>query len=216
MIQQLRDYLERWRLRRAQRPQAAPCAQQPVDACASYAPAVGEVWTFAWNRLQLNGEEMEAYLDPQRTDALTWCHLLDSLQAYHDWAYANGVPSYPKLARAVAHYRARLLRRVHRSYHERMGGVNLSWGDGHLLLNNVNVRALLAMYNVRPTNKARQFLEGLRAKLALILCQGSVQSQASRATHVAQGLYDDICKSLTRETIDSRCLPPRVCHLDSP
>jgi hypothetical protein len=178
-----------------------------VDAKVTYSAGPEEVWTFEHRRLYLNGHDFAEYLDPKKTDALSWCQLLDSLQEYAHWAFAHGVPTYPKIAKAVAHYRNQLQRSVHKDFHERMGGVRLTWGEGEVLINNLNVRALLTMYQVRPTAKARCFLEGLRTKLALLLCQGPNNPEISRATNVVQGLYDEICTSLARETIDTHCLP---------
>ncbi|GEM_PF-2811867 len=177
------------------------------DRRATWRRAAGEVWTLAHGVVCVNGRDVESEVSSDRRDVAQWCQLSETLQEYLDWAFAEESPVFQELASAIHGVQNRLLKKIRRVYDERTSGVTLTWGDGSVLLNNVNVRAILAMYHVRPTDKARRFILGLQQKLALILCQHEASPQVSRAAGAVRDLYHDICTSLTRETIDTRCLP---------
>ncbi|MBI2344421.1 MAG: hypothetical protein HYV02_08845 [Deltaproteobacteria bacterium] len=207
MIRRIRNYIRtrgvgiRWSPY-ARRPQA-PHEQPPVDAHATFQAGPQEEWTYRGGRLYLNNAEIEEYTDPAHPDIPAWCHLIDALHAYRDWAFTRGVPHFRRMAFAINGAQEKILKQMRRLYELQIGGMTLTLGDGTVLLNNVNIRALLAMYHVRPTNKARKFLEGMRSKLALILCHHNDSPQVSRVARVVQDLYDEIGRSLTRETIDA-------------
>lgn len=217
MISRIRNYVGRgrvsFRLRSSKRRRRAG-KRAVVDHRATYRSGPGEEWTYEGDEIRLNGRPVEEFLDPSDVDISEWCFIEDSLTAYRDWAYANKAPRFRKMAFAINGIQHRILKTLRGLYNARTGGITLTWGDGGLLLNNVNVRAILAMYHVRPTEKARLFIEGLKSKLALILCQHDANPQVSRAAAAVQGLYDDVCTSLTRETIDSFRLSAPARHLD--
>ncbi len=186
---------------------AGDAAERPVvDHHATFSPGQGEVWSYKGGRIYLNNAEIEEYLKTDTPDIGQWCHILDSLKAYDDWAYSNKARQFRALHFSINGIQERMLKHLRGMYHTRMGGITLTFGEGALLLNNVNVRALLAMYHVRPTEKARRFLEGMKSKLALILCQHHGNPQVSRVAGLVQALYEELCSSLHRETIDSHRL----------
>ena len=208
MIQRIRHYIGRRGSRLfGDRGGAASAATQPaVDHHVTFVAAPGEKWTYKGGRVYLNDDDIEEYLKPEFPNVGQWCQILDSLKTYDDWAYANHARQFRKLHFTINGIQERVLKQLRGLYHARMGGIALTFGDGALLMNNINVRALLAMYHVRPTAKARTFLEGIKSKLALILCRHEGNPQVSRVATLVQALYDELCSSLCRETIDTRRL----------
>ncbi|MBI4365409.1 MAG: hypothetical protein HY543_01170 [Deltaproteobacteria bacterium] len=206
MIHPLRDYLER-RIRRQRDPEAA-AAPRGSDAKCSFRRAPGETWTYEYGAVCLNGAAIDEWLTEETTDIGLWCGLVDGLGDYREWARDHTVPDRERLLHAIAGLHERALIGLRHVYDQKMGGVSLSWGDGAVLINNINVRAMLAMYHVRPTERARRFLEGLRAKLALILCRQTISPDAARLEGIARATYEELCHGLTTPTIDTVCLPP--------
>lgn len=208
MIRRIRNYIGRRGFRAwGERGASGAAARPVVDHHATFCAGPGEEWTYQGGHVYLNGEEIEAYLKPESPDVGQWCYLLDALKSYDDWAYANKARQFRRLHFTINGIQERVLKQLRGLYHSRMGGLSLTFGDGSLLINNVNVRALLAMYHVRPTEKAKCFLEGMKSKLALILCQHHGNPQVSRVATLVQALYDELCASLQRATIDTRGLP---------
>lgn len=209
MIGRIRQYITRRGFRvRTDRGVHGDAAQQaPIDPYATFRPGPGEEWAYRGGCIYLNGEEIEKYLNGESPDVAQWCQILDSLKLYDDWAYATHARQFRALHFAINGIQERVLKQLRNLYHARIGALSLTFGDGEILINNVNVRALLAMYHVRPTAKAKQFLEGMKAKLALILCRHHDNPQVGRVATLVQALYDDLCTSLQRSTIDTPCLP---------
>jgi hypothetical protein len=196
---------ERWGSRRGK----SRAGKRPaVDHLSTYEPVPGESWTFEGNTICLNGEPVESFVQREHPDVSQWSQLIDSLQAYRDWAYSNKAPRFQTLAAMTNGVQEHILKELRVLYDTQLGGITLTLGDGQVLLNNVNVRALLAMYHSRPTARARQFLEGMKAKLAMILYRHHSNPQVTRLSGVLQELYRDVCTSLDRETIDTFALPP--------
>ncbi|MBI2346709.1 MAG: hypothetical protein HYV03_07525 [Deltaproteobacteria bacterium] len=208
MINPLRDYMERRRIRTEVNPSAAqPSGQPPVDPLCTYRPLPGEEWTFDGQHIFLNSHDVSDWLKEDQEVGL-WCGLIDALETYRDWADSRNAPQRGRLASVVWGLQELTMGNLRRVYEEKIGGMSIRWGDGHCLLNNINVRAMLAMYHWRPTSRARRFLEGLRHKLALILCHPPISPHGARAEEMARGLYDDICASLATPPIDTCSLPP--------
>lgn len=178
-----------------------------VDHRTAWRVSADEEWAFERGCVQLNGEPVEDFLATERPEVGLWSDIMDGLQAYRDWAYAAEAPAWPRLAEAINQVQNRILYQMDQVYQTRVGGVALTWHEGKLLINNVNVRALMCMYHMRPTERARRFLEGMKAKLALILCQHGTNPQVARAVHAVQDLYHELSESLARQTINALCLP---------
>lgn len=205
---------------------ANPTTRKEVDPSLPFQISQGEILTFEGGEIKLNGESVSDLinLDAARArsaggaaasgekvkvfaDIGQHCHLLESLQEYKDYAYGINARQFPKLSVKIDDLQNRMLGQLQQIYSEQIDGITLRFGDGGLLVNNVNVRALMAMYSLRPTEKARVFLEGIRQKLALILVRHQSNPQVARALGAVQGLYHELSASLTRETIDSIRLP---------
>lgn len=213
MINPLRDYWERRRFRvdRGEK-RVREHAGRGVDHCCTYACAPGEEWSFDGQAVCLNGTDVETCLERGEEEVATWCGLIDGLAEYQEWARVHRAPQLERLAHVIAGLQERALGQLRRIYEEKVGGMAIRWGDGQVLLNNVNIRAMLAMYHVRPTTKARRFLEGLRHKLALILCDQTISPHLARAQRAVQDIYHDLCASLAHPPVDQLCLPAGGGH----
>lgn len=206
MVSPIRDYLERWRTTGSGRRQSGS-ASQATDACCTFQRAPGEEWSFDGQSVLLNGRDVSDLLDGGDGEVSTWCGVIDALGEYRSFADARPFSQKGRLTGVIGGLQERALSQLGRVYDEKMGGIAVKWGDGQLLINNVNVRAMLAMFHVRPTNKAKKFLEGLKNKLSLILCNQTTNHHVARAQEVVRELYDEVCSSLATPAIDTLCLP---------
>lgn len=207
-IHPLRDYWERHRLRTEwTQPNVQGSVQPTADPRCRFRRAPGEEWTFDGQSILLNGRDVTEMLEPGEGEIGAWCGLVEALGEYRDWAYAQQALQLAKLQHVAGGLQERALVLLQRVYAEKMGGLSFSWGDGQFFLNNINIRAMLAMYHARPTARARQFLEGLREKLALILRNQTASPQQIRVQDVVRDVYDEVCTSLAAPAVDRLCLP---------
>jgi hypothetical protein len=158
-----------------------------------------EEWNFKDGRIYLNNEDIEDLLDESGDDVKFQSAVSDAVSEYREFAWKNGNGSYEKFAARADAVQNKILNNMKRIYDERTGGVRLKWGDGACLLNNVNVRAIVALYSIRPTEKARIFLNGLKSKLALILMGKNGSS--------LKAIYDEVEHALDQTPIDGSYLP---------
>jgi hypothetical protein len=165
-----------------------------------------EKWTFRDGRIYLNNEDIEDALNEEHDNVRFQSAVSDAISEYKDLVYERGNGNWAKFSTRADTVQDKILCNMRRIYDERTGGIRLAWGDGSYLLNNLNVRALLAMYHVRPTEKARKFLHGLKSKLALILINKNGNCQYERINGVIKALYDEVDTALNSPPIDGRCL----------
>lgn len=210
MISKLRDYLERWRfVRQLRRGTPRAGGQPPVDWRATYRPAPGEEWCFEGGKVRLNGTDVLDLVIPAATEVSHCCQLIESLDAYRNWAFERRWFRFPRLAEAIEAAQGRLLRQLHRCYDDRVGGISLTWDEsGELLINRLPVHTVVGLYHQRPTPKARAFLRGLAAKLALILTRHGDRAETAGVVQGVSAIYHELCGLLARETVDAHpCLP---------
>lgn len=179
----------------------------PLDHQLTFDRNASEKWTFKDGYICLNGEDIEALLDMEHNDVKFQSAVSDAVSEYKDLVWRKGSGLYIKFAIRADSIQDKILCNMKRIYDERTGGVRLAWGDGSYLLNNINVRALLALYHVRPTEKARKFLSGLKAKLALILVNKNGSPQFERVHTVIQSLYAEVDHAISATPIDGHYLP---------
>ncbi len=186
------------------------CSDLPLDHQLTFRSDAGDAWQFDGNHVMRNGEDVEDEIDKPKAGVRDWEDISSTLNIYKDVVYRRAPSRFPRLSAVIDRIQSKVLSLMKRVFDEKMGAVSLRWGDGHALLNNVNVRALMALYHVRPTEKARRYLDGLKAKLALILASSHASPAYARSQSLAQDLYDEITDSLELPTIDRPRLPQRT------
>lgn len=182
----------------------------PLDHQLTFRSDAGDAWQFDGQHVMHNGEDVEEEIERPKASVRDWEDISASLSIYKDVVSRRAPTRLARLAAAVERVQGRILLLMKRVFDEKMGALTLRWGDGRALLNNVNVRALMAMYHVRPTEKARCYLDGLKRKLGLILAQGHVSPAYARVNSLAQDLYDEITDSLQVPAYDRLRLPRRT------
>jgi hypothetical protein len=179
----------------------------PLDHQLSFQRDFEEGWSYHDGHIYLNDEDIETTLDENSNDVKFQSAVSDAISEYRDLVWKRGNGHFPKFAVKADAVQEKILNNMKRIYDERTGGLRLSWGDGGYLLNNLNIRAIIAMYHVRPTEKARKFLNGLKAKLALILVNKNSSPHYERASKVVKTLYDEVDNAISQTPIDGRYLP---------
>lgn len=179
----------------------------PLDHQLTFNRDANEKWSFRDGHIYLNNEDIEDILNEEYDNVKFQSAVSDAISEYKDLVYEKGNGSWAKFSARADGIQEKILCNMKRIYDERTGGIRLAWGDGAYLLNNLNVRALLAMYHVRPTEKARKFLRGLKSKLALILINKNGSSHYERINSVIKALYDEVDTAINSTPIDGHYLP---------
>lgn len=180
----------------------------PLDHQLTFNRDANEQWSFKDGRIYLNDEDIEDVLELEKNNVKFQSGVSDAISEYKDQVWKKGNGSYSKFAVRADAIQGTILCNMKRIYDERTGGVRLVWGDGAYLLNNVNVRAIIALYHIRPTEKARKFLKGLKSKLALILINKNGSSHFERVNNIVKSLYSEVENALdTSATVDGHYLP---------
>lgn len=209
LISRIRDGLDR--VRGGDLGEAAPSRSDlPLDHQLTFRSDAGDTWQFDGQHVMHNGEDVEDEIERPLAGVREWEDVSASLDTYKGVVYRRAPTRFARLAAAIERIHGRILTLMKRVFDEKMGALTLRWGDGRALLNNVNVRALMAMYHVRPTDKARRYLDGLKRKLGLILSQAHVSPAYARVHGLAQDLYDEITDSLEVPAFDRPRLPGRT------
>lgn len=179
----------------------------PLDHQLTFKRNVDEEWTFRGGHVYVNDMDVEDLIDYDSRDVRLWCGVSEGVEDYKgDVVGRDGAKKSQFLARANC-IQDKVLFNMKRLYDEKTDGFYLTLGDGEFLFNNFNVRAFLAMYHMRPTEKARRFLFGLKSKLALILVNRNGTPQYERVHRVVQRLYQEVVDALSVSPIETRCFP---------
>lgn len=179
----------------------------PLDNQLTFQRDCNEGWSYHDGHIYLNDEDIETVLDENNNDVKFQSAVSDAISEYRDLVWRRGNGQFAKFTVKADGVQEKILNNMKRIYDERTGGIKLSWGDGGYLLNNLNIRAIIAMYHVRPTEKAQKFLKGLKAKLALILVNKNSSPHYERVSKVVRTLYDEVDNAISQTPIDGRCLP---------
>lgn len=187
-------------------------ADLPIDHQLTFDRETNERWTYKDGRIYLNDEDIEDILNEAREDVHFQSCVSSAISEYKDLVFEKGNGSYAKFSARADAIQEKILYNMKRIYDEKTGGVRLVWGDGAYLLNNLNVRAILALYHVYPTEKARKFLDGLKSTLALILVNKNGSPHFERINSVVKSLCSEIDNAIAKAPIDVACLPANNGH----
>lgn len=179
----------------------------PLDHQLTFRRDADEEWRYRDGRIFINDMDIEEIIAYESRDVRLWCGVSEALMEYKNMVIGRKAKNKSKFLAKATSVQDKVLCNLKKLYDEKMDGIYLSFGDGEVLFNNFNVRAFLAMYHMRPTDKARKFLWGLKSKLALILVNKNGTRGYERVHRVIQQLYEEVINALEVPTIDARCLP---------
>ena len=180
-------------------------AQELFDPSFSFSPEPQEHWTFEDSRIVLNGEDASELIDHHRDDIGFLSGFSGGLELYRRHVGEGSGEQRGKFFGVVQGLQEKIHRRLTGIYETLTSGVHVELSSGQLWINNIDVRAVMSLYRLRPTQKARVFLRGVRHKLALILGRGTDR-------HALEQTLDEIDTLLdTRPPADLLCLPCRHC-----
>lgn len=179
----------------------------PLDHQLTFKRDANEQWSFRDDRIFINDIDVEEVIGYESRDVRLWCGVSEALMEYKDEVMRRNGKYKAKFFAKVSAVQDRVVGNMKKLYDEKTDGLYLSLGDGEVLVNNFNVRAFLAMYHMRPTSKARQFLMGLKSKLALILVNRNGTPQYERVHRVIRQLYEEVLGALDIPPLEVRRLP---------
>lgn len=181
----------------------------PLDHRLSFERNAGEQWTFRDGHIFINDADVEELIDKNGNNIDLQCRISEALSDYKDEVFTKGGKRFGRFHDTVSLLQNKILRNLKRIYDEKVDGIYISWGEEDFIINNVNLRAFLSMYRIRPTEKARSFLKGIKAKLALLLLNKSGSLQYERIRDLIQFWYDEVNDALSLSPIDGLVLTSR-------
>ncbi len=166
----------------------------PLDHRLTFEPDKEEKWTFERDGVYVNGVLVDDLVNDgkKNRDVALLCGASRGLQEYQLFVWSKG-------GKTMAGFNARvqsLQDKVHgilaHLYDALTGGVDLDLSDGDAWLNNVSVRKMIQLYIQNPTVRRRQYLMGLKDKLALILSRRRSNSIHDAVRTEAEDLLEEI------------------------
>lgn len=169
----------------------------PLDHRLTFCPSFDEKWTFDEERkICLNDIEAEDILKEGGGDIRVMCGLFQGISDYQNHVWTRGGKGSQKFNASVDSLKGTIQRKLGIIYDNLTGGVSFECSGEDFWINNVNVRSVLNLYRIKPTNKARTYLSGLRDKLGLILGARRSSSRHDGARTQAHDLFDEISSAL--------------------
>jgi len=181
----------------------------PLDHQLTFQPSPDEKWTFRENsRIYINDTDVREAVHENPNDVGLMCGVSHGLYEYQQFVWSKGGKQHSSFNAAVDSLQHSVLGRIGSIYDHITGGMQFELEGEDLWLNNVNVRSVLKLYALRPTEAARTYLEGLREKVGLILSRRRTSSKYDAVADEAARLYDEI--SIVLKTVPPSG-PPRLC-----
>lgn len=182
----------------------------PLDHKVTFNRDAGEQWTYRDGHIYINDNDVEELIDGNHHNIDLQCRISEALSDYRNEVYGRRDHRYSSLANRIGSIQNTILSNLKRVYDEKIGGIYVSWGEDEFIINNVNIKVFLSMYRLRPTNKARSFLKGIKAKLALLLINKTGSPHYERIQDLIQFWHDEVNDAMGIAPIDLPALPAAV------
>lgn len=173
------------------------------DPSFSYSPDAGQEWRFDDDQVKLNGENVDTLIDVHKNDIGFLSAVSYEMGRYREHAWGLGAQTHEKFNQVMHGIQTKILGRLGHLFSWFASGVRYECaGDGRLWVNNIDVQAMINLYQLRPTPQARGYLMGLRDKLALILgAEGD--SQTPHGVHAqAERIFAELSAALSSSPPD--------------
>lgn len=168
----------------------------PLDHQLTFNPQPGEQWSYRDGHVFINEIDVNELVNKNGNDVSLLSGLSFSLDEYRTFVWGRGGHSHAKFNGAISALQGKIIGRLGSMYEGLTGGIHYEYDDTVFWLNNVNVHAVLALYRVKPTIKARAYLKGLRDKLFLIIARKQSSPRSDGIYAVVKGLICDIEEAL--------------------
>ncbi len=132
--------------------------------------------------------------------------LSQGLHDYQQHVWARGGKGFSQFNATVTSLQDRILGRLGGMYDSLSDGITVEFSGEDFWLNNVNVRSVLKLYWLRPTEKARRYLMGLRDKLTLILERRRTTSRHDGVRLSAKRILDELTLAVEHLPADAPLL----------
>lgn len=187
----LRDVVRRPGVSRGGGAQRTHESDLPLDHQLSFVQN-NEKWTFRDNRVFIDGEDAREVVGHAANSVDVLCSVSQGLSDYQQHVWSRGGKGNAKFNGAVASLHGTICGRLGAIYEDMTGGVRFECRGDEFWINNINVRSVLNLYRLRPTDKARHYLRGLKQKLDLILSRGRSSTRADGVREPARQLSLEI------------------------
>jgi hypothetical protein len=166
-------------------------------------------------QIYLNGDDVEDRIDFKLRRVSDWSAVSSGLTDYKEFVHKNSPDIYLSFVRRADALQDRILYQMKRVYDEKMGGIYLKWVDGVPFLSKMNIRAIMVMFQLRPTLKAKRYLEGVRGRLYLFLKNQPSHSRLDNLTTLVNDLIHDVDALIENTTVNYPRLPSSQCDSSS-
>lgn len=176
-----------------------------LDRLLTFAPHPDEEWTFdeEKRRIFVNGEDIGRFIGDLRNDIGFLCGCSEALEEYRRFVWGRGGKGKAVFNGIMKSLQDKIHCHLISIYDDLTGGVHFESDGKEFWINNVNVGSVLKLYRLRPTEKARLYLLGLRDKLGLILAR-------QRSSTRYDGIYEQALKLIEEIRITLECVPADV------
>jgi len=164
----------------------------PLDHQLSFNPTPDERWSYRRGHVYINDIDVNELVNKNGNDISMLSGLSFSLEEYRNFVWGRGGRINAKFNGAVEALQGKIIGRLGSIYEGLTGGINYEYAHGAFWINNVNVQAVIALYRIRPTTKARSYLRGLRDKLFLIIARKQSSPRCDGIHDVVSKLIDEI------------------------
>jgi hypothetical protein len=181
----------------------------PLDHQLTFNPEQDERWTYEEGRgLFLNGEDVREMMSDNPHNIRMLCGLSQGLQEYQQFVWSKGGKDRAAFNGTVASLQDSIQGKLGSIYDGLTAGVHFECLGEDFWINNVNIRSVLKLYILKPTEAARCYIEGLRDKLNLILSRRQTSTRYDAVHDKATQLHEEI--SMVLECVPTSG-PPRLC-----
>ncbi|MBN1283270.1 MAG: hypothetical protein JXA24_05820 [Proteobacteria bacterium] len=194
---------------RGERAERMHSTDLPLDHQLTFSPEPDQRWTYDPGMgVCVNDTDVRELVHDNPNDVGMLCGLSHGLYRYQQFVWSKGGKSNAQFNGAVNSLQHAVLGRLGNIYDTITGGMSVTLEGEDLWLNNINVRSVLKLYALRPTDAARCYLEGLRDKVGLILSRRKTSSKYDAVRDEAARIFDEI--NIVLSAVPSSG-PPRLC-----
>ncbi|MFA4972248.1 MAG: hypothetical protein WC683_06515 [bacterium] len=181
----------------------------PLDHQLTFNPEPDQRWTFdQGSGVCVNDCSVRELVHDNPNDVGLLCGLSHGLYSYQKFVWSKGGKENAPFNGMIMSLQHVVLGRLGNIYDTITGGMSVELEGDDLWLNNINVRSVIKLYELRPTEAARSYIEGLRDKVGLILSRRKTSSKYDAVCDEAAKLYEEI--NIVLATVPCPG-PPRLC-----
>ncbi len=183
----------------------------PLDHRLSFSSAPDEKWTFEENHVLFNGHDVNELINESGNDIRYLSGLSAGIDQYRKHVWERGGRSEGKFNGTANALLEKILGKLGSIYDGLFMGLRFEYTGGEdFWINDVNLKAVLNLYRLRPTMEARCYLIGLRNKLGLIIGAQNGSARYDGVKQMAEELFGEISCALDSIAPDDmdRALPP--------